>query len=274
MPIDWSSEPFSRLYKRETDDDLLLSWEARAVWHEFLKRCDASGFIATKRGAMGLAALIRIPLDVVERVLPELLDDGRLQEKPSVGFWAPNYVEANYVARTTAARKMASRLGQRARCQSGRNDSDGIGSEDSEDVTTSHVESRDVTSSHVESRDVTSSHVESQNRQSDHTNHTNHTNHHSASDDAGASKKRRAGIPEDWEPRDAERKIARELGLDCDREAEEFKTYWLGDGRPKKNWDLTFRNRLYSLAKRAPLRQGLFQTTQSTQGIRRIKEVK
>src|SRR5688572_9550929 len=110
MAIEWSSEPFARLYKRETDDDMLLSCEALAVWHAFLKRCDVKGHISTKHGVAGLARNIKIPLDVVERVLQELIEDGRIRSVPYQGFTAPNYVEANYAARSAAARKAASRL--------------------------------------------------------------------------------------------------------------------------------------------------------------------
>jgi hypothetical protein len=64
--------------------------------------------------------------------------------------------------------------------------------------------------------------------------------------------KRRKGIPDDWQPRAEERELAARLGLDCDTEADEFKTYWLGDGRPKKDWHQTFRNRLQAQSKRPP----------------------
>jgi hypothetical protein len=247
VAIDWSTEPFARLYKRETDDDLLLSWEARAVWHEFLKKCDSSGHIATRRGVQGLAALIRIPLDVVERILQELIEDGRIRSIPATGFVAPNYVDANYVARSNGARQAAFRAKQRASSVS-----DGNGSHGASDST-----SRDVTPSNGESHGVTSG------NENCHTSHPIHTNQSLVvpTDDAGASKsraKRRAGIPEDWKPRDEERQLARSLGLDCDREAAEFLSYWLGDGRPKSSWDQTFRNRLQQQSQRGGQRQGSF----------------
>jgi hypothetical protein len=81
------------------------------------------------------------------------------------------------------------------------------------------------------------------------------TNHHTqvASDlPREAPVKRRKGIPDDWQPRAEERELAARLGLDCDTEADEFKTYWLGDGRPKKDWHQTFRNRLQAQSKRPP----------------------
>jgi len=86
----------------------------------------------------------------------------------------------------------------------------------------------------------------------------------------GEPVKRRKGIPDDWKPRDEERAQAAELGLDCDAEAAEFFAYWLGDGRPKKNWDQTFRNRLLSQAKR---KQPNLWGGAPQQPIRKIKDL-
>lgn len=258
MAIDWSTEPFARLYKRETDDDLLLSWQARAVWHEFLKRCDVSGHLATKRGVQGMAALLRIPPDVVEPALAELVDDGRIRSVNGVGFVAPNYVDANYVARSNGARQAAFRAKQRAVSVS-----DGNGSYGTSDSTADVVTPRNA-----ESHGVTRGNENCQSYQS-----INHTNHQSpTANDAPASKPRRRGIPEDWEPRPEERQLARELGLNVETEADEFKSYWLGDGRPKKSWDQTFRNRLQQQGKRRPSRQTSF-GQQQPQRPRKIREM-
>ena len=110
MAIDWANEPYVRLFKRETDDDLLLTWEARAVWHEMLKRFDRSGLLETRRGVRGLAAMLRIPIEVVERVLPELLEDGRVRSVPPVGFAAKNYIAANDTRRSDGARQAETRI--------------------------------------------------------------------------------------------------------------------------------------------------------------------
>lgn len=240
MAIDWSNEPYARLYKRETDDDLLLSWEARAVWHEFLKKCDQSGVLSTKRGVQGMAALIRIPLDTVERVLQELIEDGRIRSIPNVGFVAPNYVSANYVARSNMARQAAFRAKQRASSVSDDIDSYGTSDSQSHGVTAGNAASHDVTLNNENCHPIPSHPIP------DHQSPT--------ANDAGASKRKavrtRAPIPDDWEPRNEEQVLARELGLNCAPEAAEFKAYWLGDGRPKKNWDQTFRNRLLSQSKR------------------------
>jgi hypothetical protein len=111
--MDWSNEPYVRVYTRETDDDLALSWEARALWDRLLTKLDRSGYIETKRGPRGLAAVTRIPLNVVERVLPELLEDGRLVSVEG-GFLAPNYIAAQEASKSDKQRQKDSRDRRRA----------------------------------------------------------------------------------------------------------------------------------------------------------------
>jgi hypothetical protein len=230
MAIDWATEPYVRLYKRETDDDLLLSWEARAVWYEMLRKFDHSGVLETRRGVRGLAALVRVPLEVVERVLPELLEDGRVRAIVNRGFVAPNYVPANFTARSDKARQQESRLRRSADVLSGQND-----------TPRPQAPSQPVTSSHDESQPVTQISTDQDKTDQGSTDHQ--------PPPAPPRAKPRKGIPESWQPAEAEYALARELGLDCDVEAREFKSFWLGDGRPKKNWDQTFHNRLLALAK-------------------------
>lgn len=113
--MDWSNEPYVRMYTRETDDDLVLSWDAHSVWRAMLLKFDRSGTIETKRGARGLAALLRAPLEVVERALPELLTDGRLVEIDT-GFLAPNFMAAQEANKSDRLRQKESR--DRRRSQS------------------------------------------------------------------------------------------------------------------------------------------------------------
>jgi hypothetical protein len=106
--MDWSNEPYVRVYTRETDDDLALSWEAMALWNQLMKRFDRSGYIETRRGARGIAAITRIPLQVVERVLAELIEDGRLVAVEG-GFVAPNYIAAQEASKSDRQRQKDSR---------------------------------------------------------------------------------------------------------------------------------------------------------------------
>jgi hypothetical protein len=191
--------------------------------------------------------LVRIPVEVVERVLQELIEDGRIRSVPNIGFVAPNYMDANDAPRSDRARQADSRQRRRQAALSGGIDQYGTG-DASHDVTLGHAASRPVTQYSTFSTD----HYQSAPALPPPQDTT-----------APAKKKRRGGIPEDWQPRTDERELASRLGLDCDAEADEFKAYWLGDGRPKSDWHQTFRNRLMAQGKRKP-GQGGFWPSQST----------
>lgn len=107
--MDWANERYVRVYQRETVDDQLLSWQARALWHLMLPKFDPAGVIDLSRhGARGLAALLRMPLDLVEMALEELLRDGRVRlvAHGERGQWlfAPNYRQAQESQRSEAQR--------------------------------------------------------------------------------------------------------------------------------------------------------------------------
>lgn len=102
--MDWNNELYVKLYRRETADDLLLSWEARALWHEMLKKFDRSGIIKARRGARGLAALVKMPDAVVENALAELVEDGRVQSTDG-GWVAPNFTAAQEASKSNALRQ-------------------------------------------------------------------------------------------------------------------------------------------------------------------------
>lgn len=148
--MDWSNEPYVRVYTRETDDDMALSWEAMAVWNQLMKRFDRSGFVETRRGARGVAAITRIPVPVVERVLQELIEDGRLVAVDG-GFVAPNYIAAQEASKSDRQRQKDSRDRRRAVALNVTNrDTDvanpnGAVTNRDVSVTTGHEESRAVT---------------------------------------------------------------------------------------------------------------------------------
>lgn len=113
----WEDESYVRLYKRETPEWAVLSWEARALFHEMLKKVDLAGILMVgKSGIRGLAGLVRMPVDVVERALHS--DDGLLADGCVVaiegGFMMPNYVEAQQAKSSDRARKQEQRARARA----------------------------------------------------------------------------------------------------------------------------------------------------------------
>lgn len=57
----------------------------------------------------------------------------------------------------------------------------------------------------------------------------------------------RARLPDEWAPSDDAVAYGKSLGFsdaDLERIADEFCTYWWGEGKPKADWDRTFENRL------------------------------
>jgi hypothetical protein len=143
VPLDYANERYVRFYVRETPDEALWCWQARAVWPWLLNKAERSGELRTRKGVAGVAALIRLPIDVVEVGVAELLEDGCLVETDH-GYAMPNYVEAQNAVASDTKRK----ADQRAR---DRLDESLERSDRNNKVTPGHAESRDVTSSHEKS---------------------------------------------------------------------------------------------------------------------------
>ncbi len=112
--MDWSNENWVRMYTRDTEDDLVLPWQARAIWKEMLCKFDRSGLIELKRGRAGLAALVRYPIEVIDVAIPELVADGRVREIAN-GYFAPNFMTAQEAPASDKHRKRESREKRRAR---------------------------------------------------------------------------------------------------------------------------------------------------------------
>jgi hypothetical protein len=105
----WEDEQFVKVYVRDTGDWLALGWEAQALFLLLLRKADRAGVLRAGRAKVrGLAALAGMPLEVVERALPALLEDGCLQECEG-GYIIPNYIEAQEARQTDRARKQLQR---------------------------------------------------------------------------------------------------------------------------------------------------------------------
>lgn len=112
--MNWEEERYVRVFTRDTAEDMMLPWDAMALWWALLRKFDRSGVLVLgKAGVEGLVAMTRIPLDVIERVLPLLLKDGRivLVEGRIV---APNFIAAQETRQSDAARQRDSRERRRA----------------------------------------------------------------------------------------------------------------------------------------------------------------
>lgn len=159
----WSDERYVRAYVRDTTEWCLLSWQARALFLELLRKVDLSGFIAVgKAGVRGLALVVRMPADVVELALrgeDGLLADGCLVEVDG-GLMMPNYVEAQSARSSDKQRKQE----QRARDAAARllpGQAVTAGDRQGQAVTPSDKTGQPVTPRDSESQNVTDSHTQS-----------------------------------------------------------------------------------------------------------------
>lgn len=115
----WDEERYVRVYTRDTPPMLGMGWEARALFWEILRKADRAGALPLgKSGARGLAALTRIPQEVVERALPELLEDGCVEQSGTT-LIVPNYIEAQEASMSPGHRQKESRERRRDMIRSG-----------------------------------------------------------------------------------------------------------------------------------------------------------
>jgi hypothetical protein len=100
----WEDERWVKVYTRDTAEWLALGWEAQALFLLLLRKSDRAGLLHSGRARVrGLAALAGMPLEVVERALPLLLEDGCVQETDK-GFLIPNFIAAQE-AETSGAQR-------------------------------------------------------------------------------------------------------------------------------------------------------------------------
>lgn len=149
--MDWSNERYVRLYTRDTPDWMLLSWEARSLWMHLLRKLDRSGVLELGRHSLrGLAAAVGMPIDVVARALPELIEDGCLQQNGN-RLVAPNYLDANETAQSDAQRAREYRERRRVERRDQSivvTNGDAPATERDVTVTANHAASRGVTARH------------------------------------------------------------------------------------------------------------------------------
>lgn len=112
--LNWDVEPWVKLYTRESEDDYILSYEARFVFYELLRRVDRDGVLETKR-VESLAARLRAPADVVQRGVTELMAEGRVVPCDS-GLRLTNFVEAQKKRDSNRERQQRFRDKRKAAC--------------------------------------------------------------------------------------------------------------------------------------------------------------
>jgi hypothetical protein len=118
MAMRWEDEPYVRLYKKKTITWKMLPWQAKVVLRALLTEVDRAGLLELgEHGVEGLAALLELPLDIVEVGLPSLLKTKTLElagPTRSTLLW-PSFIEAQETPSSDAQRKRDERERARAR---------------------------------------------------------------------------------------------------------------------------------------------------------------
>lgn len=113
----WEDERYVRLYTRDTAEWLALGWEAQSLLALTMRKLDRAGILELGRvGVRGLAAVVGMPTDVVERALGVLLADGCFVLNGTT-LVMPNFIEAQEATQTDAQRKRESRARARDRAR-------------------------------------------------------------------------------------------------------------------------------------------------------------
>lgn len=173
--MDWENERYVRLYTRDTVEWEMLPWQARALFPLLLRKVDRIGYLPLGRhGAKGLAALVKLPPDVVEVGLEGLLEDGcvvKLEDKAGEILFVPNFVPAQEARQSDKARKAKQRELERAKALARSRgvqppDDTGRAVTSCDDmghrVTDRDQPSRSVTDGHESGQNVTPGHTASQ----------------------------------------------------------------------------------------------------------------
>jgi hypothetical protein len=234
--VDWSNEDYVKVYTRETDDDLMLSWQALALWRAMLLKFDRSGLLETRRGVRGLAALVRMPAEIVETALPELLEDGRLESVPA-GYFARNFLAAQEASKSDRQRQRDSRERRAANAR----------------VTNRDHTSRAVTPGHDSSQPVTLTSADPLLPLL-----PDPVDPDSAESESGKSptspslvltpepplkkprKQAKRDMPEDWQPTARQRETCRQVGLDLEDQVRRFKNHHAARGNQFASWERAF----------------------------------
>ncbi len=251
MAMDWANERFVLLYTRDTVTWKLLTWEARAVLMFLFRKVDRAGVIELgPDGLDGLAALIEVPVEVLERTVPQLTRAERATVTIRDGWLAlPNFLDAQETPRSDRQRKRDSRETRRdvaLACERGLLSPETAAAVTKRDttVTVGHAESRTVTPT-LTLPDPIYDPLEGSSGAAE--------SGFALSAPGKATKARGARpIPTDWTPDLAHAEDARRLGLDLGDQANRMRDWAIGKGVRRTDWDAVFRNWLRRAADDRP----------------------
>ena len=244
--MDWANERYVRLYVRDSTTWKLIDWKARCTLTMMLRKVDRAGVLEHGgHGVMGLAAVIELPLEVVEPGIAQLTNPriAVVVETPSE-YVIPNYLEAQEASQTEAHRSREYR-GRKRDLALARGK--GLITEAVDTVTFRDAaetgRGETVTSGHSASQAVTPS-LAKPNQEEDKS---------PAPPAAGGKPKARkpakGPMPSDWAPNDIHGAKAASMRLDLRHEAEQFRSSALANGRAYADWDQAFHTWLGNAAK-------------------------
>ncbi len=157
--MDWINERYVRLYTRDTATWKVLTWQSRFVLMSMLRKVDRSGVLEVgNEGVRGLAAVIEVPIEIVDAGLPDLIDRETIVQSRGA-FVMPKFLEAQECRTSDAQRKRESRERHRTSTLETNQSVDPVTriADESHAVTRRHTESQRVTPSRtVPSRTVPS----------------------------------------------------------------------------------------------------------------------
>jgi hypothetical protein len=112
--MDYANESYVRCYTRDTTTWKLLTWQARAVLQFMLRKVDRAGVLEVgDDGVDGLAAIIEVPVDVVEPAIEVLVRRGVVIANPGA-YILPNFIEAQEAVKSDRLRARDARDKRRA----------------------------------------------------------------------------------------------------------------------------------------------------------------
>lgn len=113
--MDWANERWVRLYTRDTTTWKMLDWRARTVLMHMLRKVDRAGVLEVgDTGTMGLAAVLELPLEVVEPGVERLLHPRlRVVVETPTAYVLPKYLDAQEAVQTTNHRSAEYRARKR-----------------------------------------------------------------------------------------------------------------------------------------------------------------
>lgn len=150
----FEDEQFVKLYTRDTPTWKMLTWQGKACLPLILRKLDRCGMMELgKRGVTALAALIEIPIEIVESGMSDLIENDVLSLNQDGILLMARFLEGQETRQSDRARQRASR--ERARDTAKYASSPSI---TSQPVTRRHTASHGVTECHGSSPGVTSGH--------------------------------------------------------------------------------------------------------------------